>query len=105
MGHELAGLQMPTFLLNGPSLVMQINLGGLLGALVPLMLLVTIVAAVAVLISRRRREGLQTEAEEGIGAVRRLYFYFATFAYMMVASVGVVLVAAYILDELFGPTR
>lgn len=80
---------------------MQI-LGGLLGSLVPLILLAAIVAAA---IGWRRRADVQTEADEGIGTVRRLYFYFATFAYMMVASVGVVLVAAYILDELFGPER
>src|SRR3990172_12474775 len=77
----------------------------IVGALFPLVVLAAIVAAiVAAVIAWRRREGLEPEAEEGIGTVKRLYFYFGTFAYMIIASVGVVLIAAYVLDELFGPT-
>jgi len=77
--------------------------GGLVQGLVPLLVLAAIVAAI---VAWRRRERLEPkiEAEEGIGTLRRLYFYFGTFVYMMVASVGVVLVARYVLDELFGPT-
>jgi hypothetical protein len=77
-------------------------LGGIVTSLVPLVVLAAIVAA---LISWRRKEAIQAEADEGIGTVRRLYFYFATFGYMMVASVGVVLVVAYLLDETLGPER
>src|SRR3990170_887532 len=75
---------------------------GLLNLLVPLVVLGGIVAAV---IAWRRREGLEAEAEadRGIGTIKRLYFYAATFAYMVVAGVGIVLVARYVLDELFGP--
>jgi hypothetical protein len=71
-----------------------------------LVLLVIIGGIVAAVVAWRRREGdlePETEADRGIGTVRRLYFYVGTFAYMMVASVGVVLVARYVLDELFGP--
>jgi hypothetical protein len=71
----------------------------------PLLVMVVLVAAVVVAIaSWRRREGLESEAEAGIGTVRRLYFYFGTFAYMIVAGVGAVLVGSYVLDEIFGPT-
>ncbi len=71
----------------------------------PLLVMVALVAAVVTAIaSWRRREGLEPEAEAGIGTVRRLYFYFGTFAFMMVASTGVVLVGRYLLDEIFGPT-
>ncbi|OGO51335.1 MAG: hypothetical protein A2148_10540 [Chloroflexi bacterium RBG_16_68_14] len=80
---------------------MQINTEGL----IPLLVLAAIVAAiVAAVIAWRRREGLEPQAEEGVGTLRRLYFYFGTFVYMMVASVGVVLVARFLLNELFGPT-
>ncbi len=78
-------------------------LAGLIQLLVPLLIIGGIVAAV---VTWRRREGdlePETEADRGIGTVKRLYFYVATFAYLMVASVGVVLVARYVLDELFGP--
>lgn len=74
------------------------------GVLLELLVLVVVLAAiVTAVVAWRRREGLEPEAEQGIGTVRRLYFYFGTFAYMMVASVGVVLVGRYVLDELFGP--
>jgi hypothetical protein len=74
----------------------------LINLLIPLGIIGAIVAAV---IAWRRREGLEAEAEadRGIGTVKRLYFYVATFAYMVVAGVGVALVAGYVLDELFGP--
>lgn len=77
---------------------------GLVQLLVPLLIIGGIVAAV---MARRRRGGLESEteveADQGIGIVRRLYFYAATFASLMVAAVGVVLVADYVLDEAFGP--
>jgi len=72
--------------------------------LLPIAIIGGIVAAV---VAWRRREGdlePETEADRGIGTVKRLYFYVATFAYMMVASTGAVLVARFVLDELFGPT-
>lgn len=75
-------------------------IGPVMGWLIPLLVLAAIVAAI---VAWRRREGLEPEAEEGLGTVKRLYFYFGTFAYMIIASVGVVLIAAYVLDELFGP--
>jgi hypothetical protein len=77
----------------------------LLQLLVPLAIIGGIVAAV---VAWRRREGglePETEADRGIGTVKRFYFYLATFAYLMVASVGVVLAARYVLDELFGPAE
>ena len=70
-----------------------------------LILLLVLVAIVAALVAWRRREGLEAEEDRGIGTVRRLYFYFGTFVYMIVASVGVVLILRYVLDELFGPAR
>ena len=73
---------------------------GLIQLLIPLLVLAAIIAAI---MSWRGREGLEAAREEGIGTVRRLYFYFGTFVYMIIASVGVVLVARYVLDQLFGP--
>jgi len=69
----------------------------------PLFLLLLIGGIVAAVVTWRRRQGLEVEAEvdRGIGTVKRVYFYVATFAYLMVASVGVVLVARYLLDEVF----
>ena len=77
-------------------------IGSLGFLLVPIVIIAGIVAAV---VAWRRREGLEgeTEADRGIGTVKRLYFYVATFVYMMVAAVGVVLVLDYILDGAFGP--
>src|SRR3990172_2860340 len=74
----------------------------MLQLLIPLAVIGGIVAAI---VAWRRREGLEAEAEadRGIGTVKRLYFYAATFAYMIVAGVGIVLVGRYVLDELFGP--
>ncbi|MEX1252725.1 MAG: DUF5671 domain-containing protein [Dehalococcoidia bacterium] len=69
-----------------------------------LVLVVLVVALVAAIVGWRRREGLESEAEAGIGRVRRLYFYFGTFVYMIVAGTGAVLIGSYVLDELFGPT-
>jgi len=79
-------------------------LAGLIQLLVPLAIIGGIVAAV---VAWRRREGdlePETEADRGIGTVRRLYFYVGTFAYMMVASTGAVLVTCFVLDELFAPS-
>ncbi len=73
------------------------------GGLVPLLVIVAIIAAI-VTAARWRREGLETE-EEMRAVAKRLYFHFGSFVYMMVASVGVVLIARYVLDELFGPAR
>src|SRR3990170_2382042 len=74
----------------------------LLQLLVPLAVIGGIVAAV---VAWKRREPFETsvEADRGVGTVKRLYFYGSTFAYMLVAGVGVVLVARYALDETFGP--
>ena len=77
----------------------------LLQLLLPLAIIGGIVAAV---VAWRRREGdlePESQADRGIGTVKRFYFYLATFAYLMVASVGVVLAARYVLDELFGPAE
>jgi len=70
--------------------------------LIPLTVIGGIVAAV---VAWRRREPFEasTEADQGVGTVKRLYFYVSTFAYTIVAGVGIVLVARYVLDEMFGP--
>src|SRR3972149_11389977 len=76
------------------------------GGIIPLVLLVAIIATIVwAVYSWRRREGLEAGAEEGAGFVKRVYYYFGTAVYMMVASVGVVLIARYVLDEIFGPAR
>ena len=74
----------------------------LLNLLIPLAVIGGIVAAVT---AWRRREAFEasTEADQGVGTAKRLYFYASTFAYMLVAGVGMVFVARYALDELFGP--
>ncbi len=77
-------------------------LGGIGFLLVPLVIIAAIVAAA---VGWRRREGLEGEREEdrGIGTAKRLYFYGATFVFMLVAGAGVVLVADKLLDDAFGP--
>ncbi|HKZ50703.1 MAG TPA: DUF5671 domain-containing protein, partial [Dehalococcoidia bacterium] len=80
---------------------------GILQSLVPLALIAAIIGGiVAAVMHSRRREGLgaEPEADRGIGTVRRLYFYGASFVSVMVAASGLVLIARYVLDELFGPT-
>lgn len=74
----------------------------LLNLLIPLAVIGGIVATV---VTWRRREAFEasTEVDQGVGTVKRLYFYGSTFAYMLVAGIGVVLTARYVLDELFGP--
>src|SRR3989304_2310693 len=86
------------------------EIGDLIQSFWPLPVLAAIVAAiVAAVVAWRRRAGLEPDADgeggAGAGAAKVLYFYFGTFAYMMVASVGVVLIARYVLDEIFGPPR
>jgi hypothetical protein len=76
---------------------------GLLNLLVPLAVIGGIVAAVVAWTRRDRLEVEEEEENKGIGMVKRLYFYAATFAYMVVAGVGVSLVGSYVLDRLFGP--
>lgn len=62
------------------------------------------VIAVAIVAWRRRDDDeLEADEERGIGRPKRLYFYLATPAYMLVAGVGMVLVLRYLLDVLFGP--
>ncbi|MFQ5879504.1 MAG: DUF5671 domain-containing protein [Dehalococcoidia bacterium] len=75
---------------------------GILQLLIPLAVIGGIVYAV---VAWRRREGLETDAEadRGIGTVKRLYFYVASFASLMVAANGVVLMGRYVLEALFGP--
>jgi hypothetical protein len=70
--------------------------------LIPLAVIGGIVAAV---ITWKRREPFEPseESDRGVGTIKRLYFYVSTFAYTIVAGVGIVLVARYVLDEMFGP--
>jgi hypothetical protein len=74
----------------------------LLSTLTPLALVGGIVATV---VTWKHREAFETstEADRGVGTAKRLYFYGSTFAYMLVAGIGVMLTARYVLDELFGP--
>ena len=82
-------------------------MGILVSLLITLLQLAVVGGIVAAVIAARRRQDLGAEAEAeangGIGTVLRLYFYVGTFAYMVVAGFGVVLVVKYVLDELFGP--
>ena len=74
----------------------------------PLMVAPVLIAIIiAAIVAWRRRDRLEAEpaAEGAMGGVQRLYFYVATFAYLLVAGNGIVLVARYLLDELFGPER
>lgn len=74
---------------------------GVVQSLIPLLVIAAVIAAI---VAWRRREGLEAE-EHRAGLIKRLYFYFATVIYMAVAAVGVILIARYVLDELFGPAR
>ena len=72
--------------------------------MLPLLLFVVVIGAVAYGLSTlaRRGRGLAV-ADPGIGTVRRLYFYVVSFVALMMASNGIALVGAYVLESVFGP--
>ena len=75
---------------------------GLAQLLVPLLVVGGIVGAA---LAAGRHEGLEADdaQDEGIGRLKRLYFYPATLVSMLIAGIGVVLVVEYLLDATFGP--
>lgn len=72
--------------------------------LIPALILIIIIGVIiAVIVSWRRREDIEGDADEGIGTVRRVYFYGVAFVSILIAANGIVFAARYVLDELFGP--
>ena len=72
---------------------------GIVSSLIPIAIIVGVIAAIVALV-RRRGEGRD---EPGIGDLRRLFFYGLSFAALVAATIGVVLLLRSILDTLFGP--
>ena len=68
----------------------------------PLILLIGIVAAVYVIVQRRRRTDPFEQVDPGIGTARRVYFYVVSFVALMMAANGVVQIVQYLLESLFG---
>ena len=50
----------------------------------------------------RRGEGRLGPADPGVGATRRVYFYAASFASLMMAGNGIVLMLHYAIEAMFG---
>ena len=71
---------------------------GLFFNLIPL----AIIAAVVYVIVQRRRRDTSEMVDPGIGTVRRLYFYTVSFVALMMAANGLVQIAQYVLEALFG---
>ena len=77
--------------------------GETLFVLLAVLLLALLIAAVVYVIvaqTRRRREFAQVDP--GIGTVRRLYLYVVSFVALMMAANGVVQIADFVLEGLFG---
>ncbi|MCH8207147.1 MAG: hypothetical protein IH956_09100 [Chloroflexi bacterium] len=75
------------------------DLFGLVGNLVPLVIIGAIVYAI---VQWRRRQAPLEPVDPGIGTVRRLYFYAVSFVALMVAANGLVQIERYVLEGLFG---
>ena len=76
---------------------------GILFALIPLLVLGAVIGAVVygvMAVTRRRRDF--GEVDPGIGTVRSLYFYTVSFVTLMMGVNGVVVLAASVLEGLFG---
>jgi hypothetical protein len=71
---------------------------GILGSLIPLIVLGGIVAAAVVAVRRSGEE----PAGPGIGTVRRIFFYGLAFVALMLATSGVTLLLSQVLDSVFG---
>ena len=66
------------------------------------LILLGIVAAVVYGVTRLRRRHGFAETDPGIGTVRRLYFYVVTFVALMIGVNGVVQLASFVLEGVFG---
>ena len=73
----------------------------MLYALIPLVVVAALVGAVVYLVARHRSG--PAPADPGVGATRRVYFYAVSFASLVVAVNGVVLILDYVVEALFGP--
>ena len=67
-----------------------------------LAIVVVIAVVVVVAIIQRRRRGSQRDVDQGIGTVRRLYFYVVSFVALMMAFNGLVQIVQFVLDGAFG---
>ncbi len=72
---------------------------GLLGALVPLALIALVVL---IIVSVARRKSDDEESDPGIGSLRRFFYYGLAVISLSVASSGLTILAAVILDAIFG---
>ena len=63
--------------------------------------IIIIAAVIYGIIAWRRRES-EPEIDPGIGTIRRIYFYVVSFASLMMAVNGVVLLVRFVLEGVFG---
>lgn len=73
---------------------------GLLGTLVPLAIIILI--GVIIISAARRRSTADDEPDPGIGSLRRFFYYGLALVALSVASSGIVILVAVILDSIFG---
>ncbi len=71
------------------------------GTLVPLAIVGLVVYGI-VRLARGRNLGDVDVVDPGIGTVRRLYFYTVSFVALLMATIGLMLVATWVLESLFG---
>lgn len=75
---------------------------GILGSLIPLVVIGLIVYGVIVWRRRASSQSQDIEPDTGIGTLRRLYFYFVAFVSLMMAATGIVLLIQFLLGSIAG---
>ena len=67
-----------------------------------LLIVIAVIAVIVVAVLRTRRGPTRRNVDEGIGTVRRLYFYVVCFVALMMAFNGLVQILQFVLDGAFG---
>ncbi len=75
---------------------------GILGSLIPLAIIGLIIYGIVLWRRRASGHSQETEADTGIGTVRRLYFYVVAFVSLMMTATGVVMLIQFVLDSIAG---
>ena len=74
----------------------------ILGTLAPIAIIGLIVYGIIVWRRRASEDGQRESTDDGIGTVRRLYFYAVAFVSLMMAASGIVTLIEFALDGIFG---